>query len=1021
MGRKLVVGLTGLIIFIATQASALGLGDITVESNLNQPLTARVELLQLGDVRPEDVRVQLASASDFERFSLQRPFFLESIRFRVESSGSRAYVVLTTPEPVREPYLSFVLEARWPNGRLLNEYTVLLDLPVFADQSSSQAAQPPVGSRSVQPASETTGQSTGTQQTSSSAAPSQQEPARLAAASGEQDEQALDPLNEQTDDQSNGQPGEESASGSSGEAARRQIGSDQTVTVENADTLWDIALDVRPDRSISVQQTMLALQRLNEDAFIGNNINMVRRGQVLRVPDLQEIQTLSFEQAVSEVGRQNQLFTDRRNAPLSSEPLSAPPSGSGTSAGTGRGELSVVSSDPQDAADADASSSAAARIAELENRLAVSNEEIDRITLQNEELTARISMLEEQIASSQELLRLRDLELAQLQSQLAEQNAAAAQPEPPVAADPTADPAAGEPVGSEPVAQPVEEPTVVTMAPEEGTFSRIMGALIANTWALLALVLLVIIALVVMLRRNRAESDYDRLETDEREADSPVAAQGAALYASRDEDDAQGTAAYGAASYDTPEAELAEAQVETETETEIEAEIETQTQASGAAAASSAVAAGAALSWSAADDAAQADQQPAADDTQILDEAEALLAYQRYSEARTLLQDAIVAEPNRSDLRLKLLEVHVASQDVMGFRLQEAELLKIADSEDLARIDQLRDELPQDPDADQFGYRSSDDEQYRELSQDEELELELDLEASAEVDDARVLSSLTADDVDANDVGSQAPNDDPDDGFDFDLEDTEGLPAHTEAERVSDDSDEFVLDDQEESGGLSDPLQDLDFDFEVDDDQTGSPAEIESLEVRRDARQSAAESAADQASDLAQATADAEAQDFNAGSTPGSEAAGLETTGFDATDTARDDRALDMDFSLDELELEDTDAAEPVQEPRDNAIDFDMPEAPGSGSDVDSALEGDLASIEFTSEDFEAADVEIDPLEEDEFAFLSDTDEAATKLDLARAYIDMGDKEGAREILQEVLQEGNEAQISDARTLLERV
>ena len=118
--------------------------------------------------------------------------------------------------------------------------------------------------------------------------------------------------------------------------------------------------------------------------------------------------------------------------------------------------------------------------------------------------------------------------------------------------------------------------------------------------------------------------------------------------------------------------------------------------------------------------------------------------------------------------------------------------------------------------------------------------------------------------------------------------------------------------------------------------------------------------------------------------------------------------------------------AENEPEPaRDNGIDFVFPEPganePADSSEPDAALEEDLETLEFTSDDFTEADAEEDAGEEDEFGFLSEADEAATKLDLARAYIDMGDKDGAREILEEVLQEGNEAQVSDAQRLLERV
>ena len=123
MLRKFVVTLTMLLCSMATQLYALGLGTVTVESSLNQPLRLRIELIQLGDTRLQDIRVSMASTADFERFNVQRESFLSGIRFSVESTANGNVVILTSSQIVREPYLSFILDTRWPNGRLLSEHT----------------------------------------------------------------------------------------------------------------------------------------------------------------------------------------------------------------------------------------------------------------------------------------------------------------------------------------------------------------------------------------------------------------------------------------------------------------------------------------------------------------------------------------------------------------------------------------------------------------------------------------------------------------------------------------------------------------------------------------------------------------------------------------------------------------------------------------------------------------------------------------------------------------------------------
>ena len=144
MLRKTAVILSILLASMATQVSGLGLGTISVDSTLNQPLRVRIEVLKLGGTRLDELVIQMAPPDDFERFNLERVGFLLNVRFSLESSAAGNYVLLTSRELVGEPYLSFILETRWPNGRLLSEHTVLLDLPVFDDQRISASVRQPI-------------------------------------------------------------------------------------------------------------------------------------------------------------------------------------------------------------------------------------------------------------------------------------------------------------------------------------------------------------------------------------------------------------------------------------------------------------------------------------------------------------------------------------------------------------------------------------------------------------------------------------------------------------------------------------------------------------------------------------------------------------------------------------------------------------------------------------------------------------------------------------------------------------
>jgi pilus assembly protein FimV len=121
---------------------ALGLGEITLHSALNQPLDAEIELLEVGDLNDSEIKVRLASADDFERAGVDRFIFLNDLRFSpvIRGSGSRIRVV--SNQPVREPYLNFIVEVARPNGKLLREYTLLLDPPGSAYTASTAPVTP---------------------------------------------------------------------------------------------------------------------------------------------------------------------------------------------------------------------------------------------------------------------------------------------------------------------------------------------------------------------------------------------------------------------------------------------------------------------------------------------------------------------------------------------------------------------------------------------------------------------------------------------------------------------------------------------------------------------------------------------------------------------------------------------------------------------------------------------------------------------------------------------------------------
>lgn len=352
---------------LSSQLLALGLGEMTLKSALNQPLNAEVELVDVADLSKWEIKPSLASTEDFDRAGVDRLFFLTKIKFKVDGDK----LVLSTREPVTEPFLNFLVELNWPSGRVLREYTVLLDPPVFEEETINPLVVAPraaeagdIAAVEEQPAAETS--------------------------------QSHDWLDKPA------QPG--------------------TYKVQPNDTLWEIALENRPDTSVSAQQMMLAIQRQNPEAFIGGNINRLKTHQVLRIPDAEQIDNIRFGQAVAEVERQNQALnagaaqldaTGRRNTPVAAQ------------ASENGGEVRLLSADSDNAESAGASGDVdgqgSGRQQALENDLAIALETLDKSRLENQELRQRLEALEEQINTLQRLITLKDDQLAGIQVEQAQQ------------------------------------------------------------------------------------------------------------------------------------------------------------------------------------------------------------------------------------------------------------------------------------------------------------------------------------------------------------------------------------------------------------------------------------------------------------------------------------------------------------------------------------------------------------------------------------------------------------------------
>jgi pilus assembly protein FimV len=113
-------------------AEALGLGEIVQNSGLHEVLNARIGVTEVSLENSVDVRVALASAADFERAGIERPYALHSMKFVVAAEGDDGPIIsVSSTRPITEPYLKFLIEVSWPQGRLLKAYTLLLNPPAL--------------------------------------------------------------------------------------------------------------------------------------------------------------------------------------------------------------------------------------------------------------------------------------------------------------------------------------------------------------------------------------------------------------------------------------------------------------------------------------------------------------------------------------------------------------------------------------------------------------------------------------------------------------------------------------------------------------------------------------------------------------------------------------------------------------------------------------------------------------------------------------------------------------------------
>jgi len=902
--------IVGMVFILPTQVFAIGLGEIQLKSSLNEPLDAEIQLLQVKGLSENEILVGIAPKADFEAAGVDRLFFLSSLKFSLELDNPKGPLIhIRTDAPVREPYLNFLLQVQWPSGRLLREYTLLMDLSSIADRRPStkviKGTQAPVVQQKSKPApmdvqaleaelAEVDAKAIVAPSAAPKAAPASVDAQSVAGTPPAASDTATPTPGEITPEPAPVASDEQPASAAmadqkpveptvSPEEPMQMTAHESTAaavvpvytstpaqgdySTQKGDNLWSIAMKYRQTNTVSVQQSMLAIQRLNPQAFIQGNINLLKKGKVLRMPTYDDLTDMTSREAVAEVRRQNIAWSGdasgRKNAApveqidATSQTAEAPEAP--VSAEEGRLKLSVPGTTEGSVA-GKASGSKAGNTEALQNELSISMEELDRNKREKGVVADQLAGLNDQANTMKQMLDVRSGELAALQAALAKKQQTKEAPvEPDVAVVPEATapvtekqpPVAVEvpPVAPEvtPAPAPVTTPPAPVAEETSSQSSGILGQLQSNlVWLVGGILTLALVAFAaIKLRKRKPKIDISSQDED---MDSTTAVD--ALDQESVVEDHADAADSLHDSLDLDEDLFQESPVEAKAET-----------------------------------------------SDALGEADIYISFGTYDKAESLLKNAINSEPKRTDLRLKLLEVYVGMENLKGFDKQFEELSRLGDAGATERAREMRNRI------------------------------------SGAASESAMSSAPTAVSPAVSTV----------DSLDFDLDLADETPS-------------------------ADVAGDLDLDFDLDLD-LGEDLKEDSTQKSPKVSMSDAPTVQQRAIDISE---------MQTAVTPAIKAAEAHTA-------ARE--SIDLDLSDLDAELKEFDA---IPDAKSTAVyDAVANDAPTPKTDLD-----------------------------EEFDFLADADEAATILDLARAYIDMGVKEGAKDILEEVIEEGQDAQKTEARKLL---
>ncbi len=366
------------LLFAPLMAYSAGLGRLAVTSALGQPLSAEIEIVSLQPGEEDSLTAKLASPEAFRQAGIELSSALIGLQLAIDKRGGRPVIRLSTSQPVNEPFLDVLIELQWSTGRLVREYTFLLDPPEYRTPKPAAAAPAAKPAPLVAP---------------TPTAPAPRTEARPIPAA----------------------PAAPTA------GARQEA-------VKKGDTLGNIARRTKPD-GVTLNQMLTALYRANQDAFIRGNVNLVREGRILNVPDRETIVAIDSAEANQLVQSHMSDFADYKRK-LGAAVAAAPAAPAREREVTGRitskpdapapaeqkDQLKLSKADPK------APDAAAARAAREDDRVARERS--------LKESQSRVSDLEKNVSDLQKLVEMKNQQLADLEKRAAAKPAPAPAPVP---------------------------------------------------------------------------------------------------------------------------------------------------------------------------------------------------------------------------------------------------------------------------------------------------------------------------------------------------------------------------------------------------------------------------------------------------------------------------------------------------------------------------------------------------------------------------------------------------------------